>query len=412
MRARVISLRLAVAVAVIGAVGPFVGSCEFVREERRGQQTLRRHDPHRCLRASAGSQPMAVNTTVQVTLPQMGESVTEGTVLEWHKQEGDTVEADETLVEISTDKVDAEVPAPATGTVVKIHAAEGDTVRSAPCSPRSRPATAPARRASPRHGSRGGSRPGDRRGAGRAEPSGTGEIVDIVTPAGGESVTEGTILEWAVKVGDAVEDGQTVVEISTDKVDMELPAPAAGTITEILAEEGETVTVGQVIARMQAATGAAARRQPRRRRRRRASDGARRAGAAPPSPTTRRSPRSPRASPPPRASTSPASAAPARAGGSRRPTSSPRRTATHRRQAAPARRPRRGERRAAQGRRGDARPLHGREPLDPDGDLVPHDHRHGDGHAAASSSRTAGQKVSFTHLIAYAIARPASTTCR
>src|SRR5918994_6009575 len=71
---------------------------------------------------------MAVNTTVQVTLPQMGESVTEGTVLEWHKQEGERVEADEVLVEISTDKVDAEVPSPASGTVVKIHAAEGDTV--------------------------------------------------------------------------------------------------------------------------------------------------------------------------------------------------------------------------------------------------------------------------------------------
>ena len=71
---------------------------------------------------------MAVNTTVQVTMPQMGESVTEGTVLEWHKQEGDSIEADEVLVEISTDKVDAEVPAPAGGTVAKIHAAAGDTV--------------------------------------------------------------------------------------------------------------------------------------------------------------------------------------------------------------------------------------------------------------------------------------------
>src|SRR5688572_26192352 len=71
---------------------------------------------------------MAVNTTIQVTLPQMGESVTEGTVLEWHKQEGDQVQADETIVEISTDKVDAEVPAPASGTVTKIHFAEGDTV--------------------------------------------------------------------------------------------------------------------------------------------------------------------------------------------------------------------------------------------------------------------------------------------
>ena len=71
---------------------------------------------------------MAVDTTVEVVMPAMGDSVTEGTVLEWHKQEGDTVAADETLVEISTDKVDAEVPAPAAGTLVKIHAAEGDTV--------------------------------------------------------------------------------------------------------------------------------------------------------------------------------------------------------------------------------------------------------------------------------------------
>src|SRR5919109_2928910 len=71
---------------------------------------------------------MAVNTTVQVTMPQMGDSVSEGTVLEWHKQEGDEVSEDEVLVEISTDKVDAEVPAPTAGTVVKIHAAEGDTV--------------------------------------------------------------------------------------------------------------------------------------------------------------------------------------------------------------------------------------------------------------------------------------------
>ena len=71
---------------------------------------------------------MAVNTTVEVAMPAMGESVSDGTILEWHKQEGDTVAEDETLVEISTDKVDAEVPAPASGTVVKIHFAEGDTV--------------------------------------------------------------------------------------------------------------------------------------------------------------------------------------------------------------------------------------------------------------------------------------------
>jgi 2-oxoglutarate dehydrogenase E1 component len=177
---------------------------------------------------------MAVDTTTQVTMPAMGESVTEGTVLEWHKQEGDTVEVDEVLVEISTDKVDAEVPSPAAGVLLKIHAPEGETVDVgallAEIGGNGNGASAPA--------------------AAPSEAPAEAEVVDITTPAGGESVTEGTILEWAVKVGDQVSDGDTVVEISTDKVDMELPAPAAGTITEILAEEGETVTVGQVIARM------------------------------------------------------------------------------------------------------------------------------------------------------------------
>src|SRR5271156_3837089 len=77
-----------------------------------------------------------------------------------------------------------------------------------------------------------------------------GQTIDVVTPAAGESVTEGTILEWCVKVGDAIKPDETIVEISTDKVDVELPSPASGTVSEILAEEGETVTVGQVIARI------------------------------------------------------------------------------------------------------------------------------------------------------------------
>ena len=76
------------------------------------------------------------------------------------------------------------------------------------------------------------------------------KTVDVVTPAAGESVTEGTILEWHVKVGDFIKVDDTIVEISTDKVDLELPSPASGTVTEILIEEGETVTVGQVIARI------------------------------------------------------------------------------------------------------------------------------------------------------------------
>src|SRR5437763_11763013 len=76
------------------------------------------------------------------------------------------------------------------------------------------------------------------------------QIIDVVTPAAGESVSEGTILEWHAKVGDFIKVNDTIVEISTDKVDLELPSPASGTVTEILIEEGETVTVGQVIARI------------------------------------------------------------------------------------------------------------------------------------------------------------------
>src|SRR5947209_10066278 len=176
---------------------------------------------------------MAVSSgTVQVVMPAMGDSVAEGTVLEWHKQEGDTIDLDETLVEISTDKVDAEVPAPAAGRLVKIHAAEGETVTvgallaeiatdgagngAAPT-----PATGlgdPASEAAPAPGSHAAvqaaateadaerqadvARNGGGSDAPAADAPGTptdaGQIIDIVTPTGGESVTEGTILEWSV----------------------------------------------------------------------------------------------------------------------------------------------------------------------------------------------------------------------
>ena len=123
---------------------------------------------------------MAVNTTVQVTMPQMGDSVSEGTILEWHKKEGDQVSEDETLVEISTDKVDAEVPAPTAGTLVKIHAAEGDTVNVgtvlAEIAPGNGAAPSPPPAAAPE------------------EPA--GETVEIVMQGMGASVTGGTALEW------------------------------------------------------------------------------------------------------------------------------------------------------------------------------------------------------------------------
>src|SRR5829696_8605955 len=237
---------------------------------------------------------MAVSTTIRVEMPQMGESVTEGTVLEWHKQEGDPVAADETLVEVSTDKVDAEVPAPVSGTLAKIHAPEGETIgvgallAEISTNGGSVPPTTGGDQAS-----EGGSiatletaaeeqDQNERFGNGAPPPGGpateaapaadaapgpdvapapdaapSGEAVDIVIPTMGESVSEGTVLEWVKAVGDSVDDGETLVEISTDKVDAELPAPQAGVLSEILAEAGATVTVGQVIARL-APSGASA----------------------------------------------------------------------------------------------------------------------------------------------------------
>lgn len=194
---------------------------------------------------------MAVNTTVEVVMPPMGDSVSEGSILEWHKQEGDEVSEDETLVEISTDKVDAEVPAPVSGTVVKIHAAEGDTVGVGSVLAEIAPGangSGPAITADEPEASEASEDGGD---------AGSGTVVEIEMPAMGESVSEGTILEWAKQPGDAIEADETIVEISTDKVDAEVPAPTSGTLTEVLAEAGDTVTVGQVIARMTSGNGAA-----------------------------------------------------------------------------------------------------------------------------------------------------------
>jgi 2-oxoglutarate decarboxylase len=200
---------------------------------------------------------MAIDaTTVEVVMPAMGDSVSEGTVLEWHKAEGDSVTADETLVEISTDKVDAEVPAPIAGTVVKLHAAEGDTVGVGALLAEIAPAngSAPATPDAPAPDPPAPDAPAP---PATEEPEASeAEVVDVVMPQMGESVSEGVVLEWAKAVGDAIEADATIVEISTDKVDAEVPAPASGTVAEILAEAGETVTVGQVIGRIAAGAGA------------------------------------------------------------------------------------------------------------------------------------------------------------
>ncbi|MDX6672270.1 MAG: hypothetical protein QOI91_2633 [Solirubrobacteraceae bacterium] len=202
-------------------------------------------------------------------MPQMGESVTEGTVLEWHKQVGDEVGPDETLVEISTDKVDAEVPVGVEGTIAELLVAEGDTVqvgqalarvvtngaKAAPVTQRE--AEVQSEGADPVPGTPAHAEAAQEEAEQNVEVGGE-KVLDIVTPQAGESVTEGTILEWHKQPGDAVAADETIVEISTDKVDVELPAPASGTLTEILAQEGATVGVGEVIARMQVGAGAPA----------------------------------------------------------------------------------------------------------------------------------------------------------
>jgi multifunctional 2-oxoglutarate metabolism enzyme len=183
-------------------------------------------------------------TTVQITMPQMGESVTEGTILEWLKQVGDRVEADEAVVEVSTDKVDAEVPAPAAGTLTKILAEPDSTV-------------AVGAVLGEIEADRNGAAPAEPGAPAEPEPPAEAELVDVAIPEMGDSVAEGTVLDWLVKVGDTVAVDDPLVEISTDKVDAELPAPVAGTIAEILVEPDETVAVGTVVCRIAAGAQAA-----------------------------------------------------------------------------------------------------------------------------------------------------------
>ncbi len=215
---------------------------------------------------------MATGTTaeqiIDVVTPAAGESVTEGTILEWHVKVGDAVKADATIVEISTDKVDVELPAPASGVVTELLVEEGDTVTVGQVIARIAAGASAGGASAPNGaGTTSVEKNGSGNGAAHAEEStqaaatpaaepapgeASGALVDVVTPAAGESVSEGTILEWRAKLGDFIKESDTIVEISTDKVDVELPAPVSGTIAELLAQEGDTVTVGQVIARIAA----------------------------------------------------------------------------------------------------------------------------------------------------------------
>jgi pyruvate dehydrogenase E2 component (dihydrolipoamide acetyltransferase) len=196
----------------------------------------------------------------EVVMPQMGESITEGTLTKWLKKVGDTVQRDEPLFEISTDKVDAEIPSPAAGILQEIKTAEGSTVQintvvaviaedadgtsaAAPAAGSVTPAAvgSPASNEAP-----------------ASADNGAATGTEVLMPQMGESITEGTITKWLKKVGDTVQRDEPIFEISTDKVDAEIPSPVAGTLSEIKVPEGSTVGINTVVAVIGGGAGKAA----------------------------------------------------------------------------------------------------------------------------------------------------------
>jgi 2-oxoglutarate dehydrogenase E2 component (dihydrolipoamide succinyltransferase) len=217
----------------------------------------------------------------EVTLPALGESVTEGTVTRWLKNVGDTVTVDEPLLEVSTDKVDTEIPSPVAGTLLEIRAAEDDTVEvgavlavigaadEAGAAPAATPAApeepaAPAAEAAPAAAApeapaaapvaaepaapEAPAAAAPAAAQAPAAPAAGGNATALTLPALGESVTEGTVTRWLKNVGDAVAVDEPLLEVSTDKVDTEIPSPVAGTLLEIKVAEDETVEVGAELA--------------------------------------------------------------------------------------------------------------------------------------------------------------------
>jgi 2-oxoglutarate decarboxylase len=192
-------------------------------------------------------------TTVQIVMPAMGESVTEGVVLGWLKQVGEAVALDEPLVEISTDKVDAEVPSPVAGILAKINVVADETVEVGAVLGEIEAGEAPPADAQPD----GAPSAADSNGSSASDDGKPGEIVEVTFPEMGDSVIEGTILEWRVAPGDSVAVDDPLVEISTDKVDAEVPSPVAGKVTEVLAEVDSTVPIGTLLCRIEAGAGGA-----------------------------------------------------------------------------------------------------------------------------------------------------------
>jgi 2-oxoglutarate dehydrogenase E2 component (dihydrolipoamide succinyltransferase) len=193
-----------------------------------------------------------------VIMPQMGESIFEGTITKWLKKAGDRVEKDEPLFEISTDKVDAEIPAPVAGVLSEIKFPEGATVQinavvavlaeegAAPAKTEKKEHANPSQAAAPQ-GKQEGSKPAQQTTPRLASPQMPG-ATEIPMPQMGESIFEGTITKWLKKVGDSVRKDEPLFEISTDKVDAEIPSPVDGVLTDIKFGEGETVQINEVVA--------------------------------------------------------------------------------------------------------------------------------------------------------------------
>jgi 2-oxoglutarate dehydrogenase E2 component (dihydrolipoamide succinyltransferase) len=191
-----------------------------------------------------------------VIMPQMGESIFEGTLTKWLKKPGERVQRDEPLFEISTDKVDAEIPAPASGVLKEIKVQPGATVQVNTVvgiiddgGAASATAQTPAQAATPAPVApeAAPSAPAPTAPAVTAPAAPSGPKTDVIMPQMGESIFEGTLTRWLKKVGDHINRDEPLFEISTDKVDAEIPAPAAGTLTEIKVQPGTTVQVNTVV---------------------------------------------------------------------------------------------------------------------------------------------------------------------
>jgi len=213
--------------------------------------------------------------STEVVMPQMGESITEGTLTKWLKKVGDSVQRDEPLFEISTDKVDAEIPSPAAGVLESIKIEEGATVQintvvaliaetgstSNGAGPKAAEAVAETHLSEARRGAPDSA--ADTVTPAAVDTPAVAEAVagpgtEVPMPQMGESITEGTITKWLKKVGDSVQRDEPLFEISTDKVDAEIPSPVAGVLTEIRVAEGATVTINTVVAVIGGAAGAPA----------------------------------------------------------------------------------------------------------------------------------------------------------